>query len=165
MKKIIIMMAISVALFAGMKSGDKAVDFELPTLDQSKTYTMKEFRGQVVLLNLWASWCSGCKKEMPEFFKLQKAYPEGFKLVTISLDSQAEESNDYLVAIEELIGYKTPFITLYDAKKEIAKAYGARAMPSSFLIDKNAIIRKVIIGSLDEEDIDELKKDINSLMK
>lgn len=159
------MITISVALFAGIKSGDKAIDFELPTLDQSKTYTMKEFQGQVVLLNLWASWCSGCKKEMPEFFKLQKAYPEGFKLVTISVDSQAKTSSDYLVAIEELIGFKTPFITLHDATKEIAKAYDARAMPISFLIDKNTIIRKVIIGSLDEDGIDELKKDIDALMK
>lgn len=165
MKKLLMTIMMGTALFAGMNNGDKAIDFDLPTLDHTKSYSMKDFRGEVVLLNLWASWCSGCKHEMPEFFKLQKEYAKGFKIVAISIDSSPKASSGYLEAMSEEMGFQTPFITLHDPKKDTAKAYGAHAMPSSFLIDKNGVVRDVIVGSLNAEDMVELKKEIDELMR
>lgn len=165
MKKLLLIVMMNVALFAGLNNGDKAINFNLPTLDNTANYTMKDFQGEVILLNIWASWCAGCKQEMPEFFKLQKSYPKGFKIVAISIDSSARTSSSYLAMMEEEMGYKTPFVALHDLKKDTPKAYGANAMPSSFLIDKNGVIRDIIIGSLNAEDMVELKKEIDSLMR
>lgn len=163
MKKITILMALVLSLYAGVSEGDKAVNFNLKTLDGSKSYKLSDFKGEVVLLNLWASWCGGCKKEMPEFFELQKHYKSGFKIITVSVDKKASKSQDFLNSVEEKVGYKTPFVSLYDPKKTLPKAYGAAGMPSSYLIDKKGVVRAVMVGSLSSDDIEELKHKINKL--
>jgi thiol-disulfide isomerase/thioredoxin len=163
MKKIILLLVLGLSLYGGVREGDQAVKFDLKSLDQSKSYKMQDFAGDVVLLNLWGSWCSGCKKEMPEFFKLQKEYANGFKIVAVSIDNDAAASEKFLNSLEDELGYKTPFLTLHDPKKLLPKAYGAVAMPSSYLIDKNGVVRAVIVGSLSGDDIEELKQEINKL--
>ena len=164
MKKIVLLIALVFNLYAsGISEGDNAYEFNLETLDGKKSFKMSDFKGEVVLLNLWASWCRGCKKEMPEFFELQREYKSGFKIVTVSIDKKPSNSKEFLGCVEDDLGYKTPFISLYDAKKVLPKAYGAVAMPSSYLIDKNGVVRSVIVGSLNSDDIEKLKKDIDKL--
>lgn len=156
-------MALALSLFAGVNVGDKAVDFNLETLDKSASYKLSDFKGDVILLNLWASWCAGCKKEMPEFFELQGQYKSGFKIITASIDKDSSDSLNFMKSVEKEMGYVTPFISLYDPSKSLAKAYRAKGMPSSYLIDKNGIVKLVIVGSLSHEDIAELKIEIDKL--
>jgi len=163
MKKYTLILLLTSALFSGAQVGDKAPNFKLNTLNHKTSVQLSSLRGQTVLLNLWASWCKGCKKEMPEFFKLQKSYKKGFKIVTVSVDDEASKSQKFLHSVEKKVGYKTPFITLHDTKKNVAKAYQCSAMPSSYLIDKNGVIRNIIIGSMDDADIQALKQEINHL--
>lgn len=163
MKVLLLFLTLSLSVFAGVSEGDKAINFTLKSLDGKKTYTMKSFKGKVVLLNLWASWCKGCKKEMPEFFHLQKSMGSSFKIVTINVDDTPAKGLKFLKSVEAKTGMKTPFVSLQNPSKSIAKAYGARAMPSSYLIDKKGIIRAVIVGSLNASDISQLKKEINKL--
>ena len=157
------MWALIANLVAGVAEGDKAIDFSLKNLDGSKNYTMNDFKGEVVLLNLWASWCSGCKEEMPEFFHLQQNYPKGFKIVAVSIDSDAGNSEKFLASVEDALKMKRPFIVLHDSDKNLPKAYRCIGMPSSYLIDKEGVIRKIIVGSLNSEDIEALKHDIDAL--
>lgn len=163
MNKLFVLLLLSLSLHAGISEGDKAPNFSLKTLDGKKTYTMQSLKGNVVLLNLWASWCKGCKKEMPEFFKLQKSDKKGFKILTVNVDNKAGKAEKFLSLVERKTGIKTPFISLYDSQKSVAKAYKCEALPSSYLIDKNGIIRDVIIGSLNADDIKQLKIEINKL--
>lgn len=163
MKKYLLLLLLTSSLFSELKVGSKAPSFTLKTLDKHTSVTLKNFQGNVVLVNLWASWCKGCKKEMPEFFKLQKSYPKGFKLLAVSVDVDASKSEKLLQSVEKKVGFKTPFVTLHDVQKSVAKAYQCQAMPSSFLIDKKGVIRNVIIGSLNANDIEALKKEINTL--
>ncbi|MDQ7084185.1 MAG: TlpA disulfide reductase family protein [Sulfurovum sp.] len=156
-------MALGLSLYAEVSQGDKAFDFKLKTLDNKKSYTMQSFKGEVVLLNLWASWCKGCKKEMPEFVALQNSYTKGFKLVTVNLDDDPKKAIKFLKSVEKKTGMKNPFISLYDPSKSLAKAYACSAMPSSYLIDKYGKIQNIMVGSLDAHDIEKLKLDINSL--
>jgi alkyl hydroperoxide reductase subunit AhpC len=100
---------------------------------------------------------------MPEFFKLQKEYADGFKIVAVSIDNEAAASAKFLHSLEDELGYKTPFLILHDPEKSLPKAYGAVAMPSSYLIDKKGIVRAVIVGSLNGDDIEELKQEINKI--
>jgi len=159
MKTILLVLLLTFNLFAEVNVGDKAPDFTLKTLDGKKTHTMKDFKGKVVLLNLWASWCKGCKKEMPEFISLQKHNTKGFALVAVSLDDSKDKAEHFLSTLKQQI----PFTVLHDSKKHLAKAYACSAMPSSYLIDKNGMIKQVIIGSLDSNDIKALQKKINQL--
>ncbi len=163
MKKILLFLLFGATLYAGLRLGEPAKDFKLQTLDGTQTHTLKEFRGNVVLVNLWAAWCRGCKKEMPEFIKLQNSYKKGFKLITINLDSDPKKAIKFLNAIEKKLGAKIPFITLKNPDKSIAKLYQCGAMPSSYLIDKEGKIRDIIVGSLNDDDIEKLKIQINKL--
>ena len=160
MKYILLLCLLTFSLFGEMNVGDKAPNFTLKTLDGKKTHTMKDFNGKVVLLNLWASWCKGCKKEMPEFISLQKHNTKGFRLVAVNLDDSEEKAEHFLSTLKQ----KIPFTVLHDGKKDLAKAYGCSAMPSSYLIDKNGMIKQVIIGSFDSDDIQALQKEIDQLL-
>jgi len=162
MKHIILTFIATLALY-GVGEGDQAPDFTLSSLDGTSTDSLKAHRGEVVLLNLWASWCKGCKKEMPEFVALQKSYKKGFKLITVNLDNSPPKAQKFLHHIENKTGSKIPFVTLIDPTKRVAKAYQCAALPSSYLIDKNGMIKQVTIGSLDTDDIQLLKKEINAL--
>jgi len=166
MKKILLLLSLlSIVTYAEISIGDPAKDFTLKTLDTQKEYHLKDLRGNVVLLNLWASWCKGCKKEMPEFFKLQKNYKKGFEIVTVSVDDNVENASKYLKSISDKKGYATPFIVLYDKKKNVAKVYECEALPSSYLIDRQGVIQEIMIGSLNTDDIKQLKTKINRLLK
>ena len=163
MKILLLLLSLAFTLHAGISEGDKAPNFTLKTLDGKKSQTLKDLQGNVVLVNIWASWCKGCKKEMPEFFKLQKAYKKGFKIVAVSVDDEASKAHNFLHSVEEHTGINVPFIALHDSKKSVAKSYQCAAMPSSYLIDKNGIIKEVIVGSLNADDIEILKREINQL--
>jgi len=158
-----VILSFSILSFAKPKVGEKAPNFELPDIFTGKTYTMEDFKGKVVLLNLWASWCTGCKAEMPEFFKLQQEYKD-FVIVAITVDNSKEKAVEFLKSIEEKTGIKTPFIVLWDKEKKVAKIYRPRGMPSSYLIDKNGVLRKVFIGSFNEDNIKALKSEIDKLL-
>jgi len=163
MKKVLlVVMALSIGLFAGVSEGDKALGFNLKSLN-GKSYSMNSFKGKVVLLNLWASWCSGCKKEMPEFYKLQKSMGRNFKIVAVSIDKNSADAKSFLASVNKKTHMKTPFVVLHNPSKSLAKAYKAQAMPSSYLIDKKGIIRAVIVGSLNHNDIVQLKAEIRKL--
>jgi len=163
MKRILLFFVLGVSLYAGVSIGDQAKDFNLKTLDAKKSLSLKSFKGEVVLLNLWASWCKGCKKEMPEFVALQNSYKKGFKLITVNVDDDPKKAQKFLASVEKKTGQKIPFITLQNPSKSVAKDYQCAAMPSSYLIDKEGKIRNIIVGSLNEDEIEQLKTEINQL--
>jgi len=164
MRKILLfILSLTLYVSAGITIGDQAKDFKLKTLDNKQSHTLKSFRGEVVLVNLWASWCKGCKKEMPEFVGLQKSYKKGFKLITVNLDDDPKKAQAFLQKVEKKTGSKIPFVALKNPSKSVAKAYQCGAMPSSYLIDKQGKIRNIIVGSLNKDEIEQLKQEINKL--
>lgn len=163
MKKIIsIILLLSVALFAAPREGDKQVAFKLPHLYNTSTMLSSEkLHGKVVLLNLWASWCSGCQEEMPLFVKLQKQYAKkNFEIVLSSIDTLPQSAKDFLAQVD---GQRS-LTALYDAQKVLPKSYRCPGMPSSFLIDKDGKIAAVYIGSLDADGIQKLQLKIHTLL-
>ncbi len=162
MKKILLTLLITLELFAAPSVGDKAVSFTLPSLYnlQQKT-SMQSLKGKVVLLNLWASWCNGCQEEMPKFVALQKEFSKAkFQIVLSSIDSDPSNAINFLQDVDP----SKRLTALYDAKKKLPKAYKCLGMPSSFLISKEGKILKVYVGSLDDAQIKELKKNLVKLI-
>lgn len=124
------------------REGFAAPDFTLQTLT-GETVTLSELRGRVVVVNLWASWCPPCREEMPA---LERAYrslnPQGVEFLAVNTtyqDSLAE-------AVSFVDRYELSFPILSDATGEVARVYQLRALPSTFFIDGDGVIRKVVIG-------------------
>jgi len=122
----------------------RAPDFTVARLG-SGSLSLKELRGQLVFLNFWATWCPPCKEEMPSMERLYQRYKaRGFTIVAISIDSGAP---DGVARFVKKLGLTFP-IGL-DPKVEVANRYTVRALPSSFLIDRDGNTIAVALGPRD----------------
>jgi thiol-disulfide isomerase/thioredoxin len=154
------------ALFATPVIGDKACEFELPSLTSPKAKVqMKDYDKDVVLLNVWASWCKGCKREMPFFHEVGKQFKsKAFEVVAINIDTNANKANSFLYKLKDKLDEEPAITFVYDEEKTMAKAYDAKAVPFSLLIKKGKII-KTYLGSFDDESEAALLKDIKAALK
>lgn len=106
-----------------------AKDFTLKS-NSGKNVRLSDLRGQVVMVNFWASWCGPCRQEMPLLDKLAKRYePAGFKLLGVNVDS------DKALADKLLREIPVGFEILYDPDSKVSELYKVETMPSSVLID------------------------------
>jgi len=162
MQKILLILLITLELFAAPSVGDKAVSFTLPNLyNLNHSTSTQSLKGKVVLLNLWASWCNGCQEEMPLFVQLQKEFSKDkFQIILSSIDAEPQNAIDFLEDVDK----QKVLTSLYDANKKLPKAYQCVGMPSSFLISKDGKIIKTYLGGFNEEQIIELKNKIKTLM-
>lgn len=110
---------------------------------------LSDFRGKVVLVNFWATWCAPCRKEFPE---LAKAYDDhNGELVVLAVDLQ--ESPDEVRKFAEEYGAKFPIVI--DANADVAGAYRLLGLPSSYFVDQQGILRDQFFGPLSRKTLDE----------
>jgi peroxiredoxin len=123
--------------------GDDAPAFSAVNLKTGDTLSLsRSYQGQVVLVNLWATWCIPCRKEMPAMEQLyQELGPKGFKIAAVSVD---EGDTDDVIAFANDLGLT--FDILHDSDGSVQKAFQSIMFPESFLIDKNGVIVKKVIG-------------------
>ncbi len=123
----------------GIEVGDRAPNFTLPDLN-GKPISLSDFRGHVVILDFWASWCPPCRASMPTLRKYYEEYKDkGLVLIGVSLDRSAEDARSFL----EANGYHD-LIALWgsvSASQGVAREYGIYGIPHTFVIDPNGIIR------------------------
>jgi thiol-disulfide isomerase/thioredoxin len=153
--------------FAGAPvTGQHAPDFVLPGLLDGQTLSLKELKGKVVLLNIWASWCTSCRDEMEDLMAVQELYsPKGFTLVAVNIDNAPASAVDFLKRLENRTKKKPGFILLYDKDKTVSNDYRQRAMPTSYLIDREGIVRKIYPGSFSKSTLGTLKAAIEEALK
>jgi len=130
----------STALAAGGDASSTAPSFTLTTLD-GKTSGLSAYKGQVVMLNFWATWCGPCQQEIPLLDQMYKKYkPAGFALIGVNVDKEAP-------AVKELLARKpVSFPVLLDPANQVSKAYHVDEMPSSVIIDRKGQIRYIHRG-------------------
>jgi thiol-disulfide isomerase/thioredoxin len=152
---------------AGMPApGQQAPEFALPGLADGRTLSLRDLRGKVVLLNIWASWCTACKDEMEDLMVLQEQYgPRGFALVAVNIDNAPAAALDFLNRLETKTKKKPGFILLYDREKIVPRDYRQRAMPTSYLIDRQGTVRKIYPGSFSHSTLEPLKTAIEEALK
>jgi len=119
-----------------------APDFTLQDLD-GNTVRLSDFRGKVVFLNFWATWCPPCRMEMPDIEALHRKYRDR-DVVVLGVDIQ-ENANTVRAFIGEG-GYTWTFAL--DTSGEVATIYQVRGIPASYFIDKKGIIRALSIGAM-----------------
>jgi len=152
-------------LFAEIKIGAEALDFSLPTLDESKVKVkMASYKNTNVLLNFWASWCKGCKKEMPFLHKLAKDKGDKLSVVAVNIDNKAKKAETYINKFKSKMGETSKIIFVHDKKKLLPKAYELEAVPCSLLI-KNGKIVQYYLGSFDEESEEVLLSDLKKVLR
>lgn len=123
-------------------SAPPAPDFTLSTVEGTKI-ALQHLKGQVVLLNLWATWCSPCQAEMPVFETTFQQYREqGFTVLAVNQGEAAPAVQSFFH------DYGLTFPALLDAEGAVSRAYTVHALPSSFLIDRQGRLRMVYRGPI-----------------
>lgn len=126
--------------------GSKAPDFHATTMvpGSKELKNISDYRGQVVLLNLWATWCGPCKQEMPGIQALHDSLgPSGLRVVALSVDEP--DMDDAIRAF--VAEYKLTFEILHEGSGTIERDYQTSGVPETFLIGKDGVIRKRVIGA------------------
>ncbi len=124
------------------KEGFTAPDFTLSLLDGG-TVTLSALKGKVVLVNFWTSWCPPCRKEMPAIESVYRSYKD-LGLVVIGLNLTAQDSKQEAASFAQEIGVTFPIAL--DLDNSVGNLYRVTALPTSFFIDRNGVIRSVIVG-------------------
>ena len=136
-------------LFGGgeVTAGSRAPDFHATTIDSAHTpVTLADLRGQVVLLNIWATYCVPCRIEMPSIEQLQREMgPRGLRILDVSIDDPAQSDK-----IRQFVKqYGLTFEVLHDRSTRIASIYQTTGIPETFIIGRDGVIRKKMIGATD----------------
>lgn len=119
-----------------------ASDFELMDMDDEKI-KLSSYRGKVVLLNFWATWCPPCVREMPSMERLhQQVNADDFKVIAVN----QMEDVDQVFAFTGQLELDPTFKILFDTTSEVSQAYAVRGLPTTYLIDKQGNIRYRAVG-------------------
>jgi thiol-disulfide isomerase/thioredoxin len=128
--------------------GRPAPEFTLTDISGRKA-RLSDFRGKVILLNFWASWCPPCREEIPALLSLDAAMAgKDFRLLAVAID---RGGRDIVMAFLGREGSRLP--VLLDPDGSVAKTYGITGVPETFIIDKTGTIQKKIIGPIDWSDV------------
>ena len=130
----------STAFAAGGDASGPAPSFTLTTLGGQPS-GLSAYKGQVVMVNFWATWCGPCQQEMPLLDQMYKKYkPAGFTLIGVNVDKEAPP-------VKQLLERKpVSFPVLLDPANQVSKAYHVDEMPSSVIIDRKGQIRYIHRG-------------------
>ncbi len=121
-------------------TGQEAPDFALKSAS-GKNLRLSEYRGDVVMINFWATWCGPCRQEMPLLDDLYTRYERvGFKLLGVNIDDDARRA---MQMVEEL---GVSFPVLFDESKDVSRLYQVEAMPVTVLVDRTGTVRHVHHG-------------------
>jgi peroxiredoxin len=134
--------------------GQQAPDFALKSAT-GENLRLSEYRGDVVMINFWATWCGPCRQEMPLLNELYNRYQRvGFNLLGVNIDD--DSSRAMKMATE--LGVSFP--VLFDSRKEVSKLYEVNAMPVTVLVDREGNVRHVHHGykpGYEEKYLDEIR--------
>jgi peroxiredoxin len=143
---------------AALEAGDPAPPFEAAKLTGDGRIELSAYRGKVVYLDFWASWCPPCLTSLPVLETLRGEFPEAsFQVVAVNLDTDTQKALRFL----EKVGVGYPSAT--DPEGRIPESYGLATMPTSYLIDADGVIRHVHEG-FRKGDVDQLREQIRRLV-
>lgn len=126
--------------------------------DPSRRVEFAKFRGEVVYVDFWASWCVPCRESMPALDRLFRKYHDrGFRVVGVNKDVATDDALRFLKRVN------VSFPLVADRDDAVAKAFDVRAMPSGYLVDREGVVRYVHLGFTTDTAI-QLRTEIESLL-
>jgi cytochrome c biogenesis protein CcmG/thiol:disulfide interchange protein DsbE len=131
---------------ARLETGEPIPETELPVLGGEGTSSVADYRGEWVLVNVWASWCDPCREESPALQRFHDRHRRD-DFTVLGIDSR-DVSADALEFVDE---FKLTYPQLHDSEGEIPDEFGMTGFPESFLVDPDGDVALVIPGPVDEE--------------
>ena len=124
----------------GVGLKESAPDFTLKSLGGGNL-RLEEYRGQVVLINFWASWCGPCRQEMPLLDRLHHRYEDtGFAVLGVNVEGELEPAQEIVDKIN------VTFPILIDDGQKVSEMYNLQAMPSTVVVDRDGVVRYIHLG-------------------
>jgi cytochrome c biogenesis protein CcmG/thiol:disulfide interchange protein DsbE len=135
-------------------SAASAPDFTLPTVAGGSSLKLSDYKGKVVLVNFWATWCPPCREEIPDFIKVRNSLnAKGFEIIGIAMD---EGGAKVVAPFAKEYGITYPLVL---GNRDVTKRYGGiRGIPTSFLIDRDGKIAEKWVGMISEETLEKAVK-------
>jgi len=122
--------------------GSNAPDFTVQ--DSDRKVTLSQYRGQVVVLNFWATWCPPCVQEMPSLIQMQQRMKDkGIVVVAVSIDVDETAYHRFLKT------YQVNLLTVRDPDQKSPGLYGTHGWPETYIIDRSGVIRRKFIGPVE----------------
>jgi peroxiredoxin len=137
--------------------GAPAPDFELPSSDGKEKVKLSAFKGKLVIVDFWATWCEPCRASFPAYQRLVDEF--GGKLVVVGVSVDEESSG--IAAFVESTGAKFP--VAWDEGQGVSKTYQPDTMPTSFVLDSHGVVRFVHAGFVDGDEA-QIRTELNSLL-
>ncbi len=157
-KLILIMLVVLPFGVSAISVGDTVPSFKARTIDGSKTVALEDYRGKVVLVDFWASWCPPCLKSLPKYNQLRREIGTAdFEIVAINVDENTDEARKFLQK------HPVSYPVAKDPKGILPGVFGVKAMPTSYLIDKNGVV-KYVHAAFKDGDIEKIKHEIEKLI-
>ena len=161
-----IMFCTAIAFCLSMGGGAFAIDrgrpapkFTGPSLDGGGKLSLKQYQGQVVYVDFWASWCPPCLKSLPVLDELQKEFSDqGFQVLAINVDKDVAAAREFFA--ERGASYPS----LSDPKGRLPRQFGLETMPTSYLIDREGRVHWIHEG-FKKKDVETIRAEIKALLK
>ena len=136
--------------------GDFIPEFELQSSNQKKE-NIKDYRGKLMFINFWASWCTPCRKELPLLSQLQDRNKD-LVVLAINIDSEYDNATDFLDR------YPFSGVVMFDQEARVVDQFKAQAMPTSYIVDRSGKIRFVHYGFDKEKDPQKWDEEVRRLL-
>jgi peroxiredoxin len=112
--------------------------------DTDHKITLSQFRGQIIVLNFWATWCPPCVEETPSLVEMQtRMKDKGVTVLAVSIDVDDAAYHKFLK------DYHVNMVTVRDERQKAAQLYGTHGWPETYIIDRNGVVRRKFIGPVD----------------
>ena len=141
----------------GHQPGEQLPDFTLRQTD-GQEFTLSQYRGRVVVLNLWATWCTPCVKELPHFDRLQQAYPDEVKVLAIHSDLITDDPLAYLQGFDYQIAFAVD-----ESGQVISSLGGSTMLPQTLVLSPRGEVTYNQVGSVSYEALEELVRTAQTL--
>lgn len=150
MKRLFLLIAVllvTVGCYTGSRPqhvGSAAKDFTVR--DSDHQVSLNQFRGQVVVLNFWATWCPPCTQELPSMMAMQNQLrSRGVVVLGVSIDVDDDAYHRFLKQ------RNVNFVTVRDPEQKVAGMYGTSGWPESYIIDRQGVLRRKVVGPINWE--------------
>lgn len=160
LKGVLLVLTICLVPVAGFSTNQEQIapNFTVQHLLDDARISLDQYKGKVVYLDFWASWCPPCLKSFPFMDELQAEYgDEGFVVIAVNLDENSQDAREFMG------GTQVSFFIGRDEQGDVAASYDVKVMPSSYLIGRDGLIKEVHRG-FRGSDKDKIRQSVSSLL-